>query len=198
MKLLENFFFAKRESAQEKEIHALQILNSGELAAVDCYGLAIRLIEDKQLIPVLEGALESHLKRCDFYASCLYKVTDGNKESAQWWRSIAHFTEFCASFISDRVMLSVLAAGEDFGYEQYIIHMPELDSKTYLQVKAELFPAQSKTLQTMSLLCACLCSEEQAHAQLSNAVKLEPVQVPDAVQYVQYPLSGEYPLPKAS
>lgn len=199
MSLLENVFtlLKRKESAEEKEIRALQILFAGELSAVDCYKLALRTVEDKQLIPVLEECLLSHRERTQDLEKRLESFHLYVPESSGCWGSIAHFAEFCAGFISDRAMMSVLAAGEDFGYDQYIIHMPELDSDSYQHARAGLFPAQAKTWQTMTLLCAWMKSEELAMAD-GRGTDLPGVVVLEAAQASSVPIIGENLLPKAS
>jgi hypothetical protein len=80
-------------------------------------------------------------------------------ESSGWWGAIARLVEGGAASISDRVAISVLVAGEDYGFTQYEQHMKDLDVATFAVAENELLPAQGKTLQTITLVSAYLRSE---------------------------------------
>lgn len=149
-----------KEFLRDKEVHALDVLLAGEIAAVEAYNLAIQRVKDVMVIPTLEECRNSHAMRIQFLRDRVERLGAEPPETGGWWGSAARFAEGGASIISDRVAMSVLAAGEDFGYEQYIQHMKDMDSYSYEIAKSQLLPAQSKTLQTMTLLCAWMRAEE--------------------------------------
>lgn len=143
-----------REFLYRKEIQALSTLLSGELSAIEAYNLAIEKVKDAELIPTLEQCRNSHALRIQHLRK---RMEDHGKEplrSSGWWGTFALAIEGGATMISDKVAMSVLAAGEDFGYEQYLDHMKDLDTESFELVEKELLPAQRQTLETMTLLCA--------------------------------------------
>ncbi len=154
-----------REFLDNKELTALSALLAGELSAIQAYNMAIDKVRNKHLIPTLEECRNSHALRVQPLRERMEAHGAPALRNAGWWGSFVSAVENGATFISDRVAMSVLCAGEDYGFEQYEKNMKDLDSESYELVDSELLPAQSQTLQTMTLLCAYLKSEETRIAQ---------------------------------
>ena len=150
-----------KEFLYRKEIHALSTLLSGELSAIDAYNLAIEKVKDADLVPTLEQCRNSHALRIQ---SLRQRMEDHGMQplrSAGWWGTFTLAIEGGATMISDKVAMSVLAAGEDFGHEQYTEHMKDLDTESFTLVENELLPAQTETLEIMKGLCAQLRGERK-------------------------------------
>lgn len=152
-----------------KEVTALTALLSGEISAAEAYKLAIQKVKHAQLIPTLEECCNSHASRVSALQERMEVLNEHPLESSGWWGAVARFVERSASAISDRVAMSVLVAGEDYGLAQYEQYMKDLDAETFSIVENNLLPAQARTLQTMILLCAQLHSE--AHKDESDKAK---------------------------
>lgn len=152
----------KKEFLQSREAKALHSLLAGEIAAVEAYDLAIARMRDREIIPTLEECRLSHELRVQILQERMDLLAEDHLESSGWWGVVTRFVENSAIVISDRVALSVLTAGEDFGFSQYELHMRDLDPQTYVLAENDLLPAQGRTLETMSLLCAVMRSEEHS------------------------------------
>lgn len=162
-----------REFLDNKELTALSALIAGELSAIQAYNLAIEKVRNKHLIPTLEECRNSHAVRVQPLRERMEAHGAPALRDAGWWGSFVSAVENGATFISDRVAMSVLCAGEDYGFEQYEKNMKDLDSESYDLVDGELLPAQAQTLQTMSLLCAYLKVEENRIAEEKSKLKEE-------------------------
>lgn len=149
-----------REFLESKEVQALSNLLSGELSAIQAYNLAIERVRNKHLIPTLEECRNSHALRIQPLRDRMEEHGVPPLRNSGWWGAFVSSVESGATFISDRVAMSVLAAGEDYGFEQYENNMKDLDTKSYELADEELLTAQAQTLQTMTLLCAYLRVEE--------------------------------------
>jgi hypothetical protein len=142
-----------------KEVRALSALLAGEISAVEAYNVAIENVKDVQLISTLEASRNSHALRVATLQERIEILGEDPLESSGWWGAVARFVEHSATLISDRVAMSVLAAGEDYGFGQYEQNMTDLDADSFSVAENELLPAQGRTLQTILLLCALLRSE---------------------------------------
>jgi len=142
-----------REFLHNKEIGALSTLLCGEISAVEAYNLAIENVKDESLLPVLEECRNSHAMRVVTLQDRMEYLQENALESSGWWGALARFVEGSATIISDKVALSVLAAGEDYGFTQYEQHIKDLDSETFDVALSELLPEQGKTLHAINNLC---------------------------------------------
>ena len=145
-----------REFLHDGEVKALAELLAGEISALDAYDLALERIRNQELRAKIREPRDSHALRIEQLKERLAALGESPDNTGKTWSAIARFVEGSAASISDRIALSVLAAGEEFGLEQYKHHMNELDSDSYDLVESEIVPAQQKTLQTMSSICARL------------------------------------------
>lgn len=161
MKLQESMRELLQKELQHGEVAALSTLLSGEIAAVDNYNHAIQHVRDTELIPTLENCRNSHAMRVQILQSRLEEMGAQHLKSAGVWGRLTRFIENLGSMISDKFALSVLAAGEDFGFEQYHSHRSSLDVDSRDLVERELLPMQSRTLETMSMLCGFLSEEKK-------------------------------------
>lgn len=153
-----------REFLHDGEVKALAELLAGEMSALDAYDLALGRIKNQDLKAKIRESRESHAARVERLKARLAALGEDPEQARAYW--IARLVEGSAASINDRIALSVLAAGEEFGLEQYKHHMNELDSDSYELVESEILPAQRKTLQTMSSICAQLRSpahKSEAH-----------------------------------
>lgn len=112
--------------------------------------LALQKVRNEDLIPTLEDCRNSHALRIQPLRERMEEHGAPPLRTAGWWGSFVAAIENGATFISDRVAMSVLATGEEYGIEQYEEHMKNLDSKSYTLVEDELLPAQAQTMQTMT------------------------------------------------
>ncbi len=154
-----------REFLREKELKALSALHSGELSALEAYELAIDRIKSPELIPLLERCRNSHRLRMNVLGERMSELGKEAENSAGFWGALSNFAEASATLISDRFAITVLAAGEEFGLEQYNLHMKDLDPVSFELCQRELLPAQCRTLENMTLLCAALRDEESKAVQ---------------------------------
>lgn len=148
-----------REYLHDKETHALISLLASEQAAVQTYDLAIRKIRDKELIPILENCRDSHDLRIRILKRRLQLHGDNIPDTAGWLGTVAGIVENGATIFGDRVSMSLLAAGEELELEQCQELMKDLDNDTYNIVEGGFLPAQKRTLETMTILCAWLKQE---------------------------------------
>jgi len=149
----------ERELPHQRERHALNVLLTGEHAAVDSYNLAIRKIKDQELIPVLENCRNSHATKVEELREHLHKLGDRDGETTGWIGALATALEGGATIFGDRAALSMLAAGEEYGLEQTKECMATVDDNSFELIEHELLPQQQKTYNTMQALCAWLKSE---------------------------------------
>ncbi len=148
-----------REYLHRKEIHSLSELLSGEISAVEAYNLAIEKVKDVHLVAKLEECRNSHAVRVATLQDRMEILGEHCLESSGWWGAVARFVESGAAAIGDKVSLSVLFAGEDYGFSQYGLHMKDLDSETFAIAESTLLPEQGKTLQTITQLNASVRNE---------------------------------------
>ncbi|MBX9687982.1 MAG: PA2169 family four-helix-bundle protein [Candidatus Obscuribacterales bacterium] len=153
-----------RKFLHQREVNALSSLLAGEIAAVNAYGICLRKAKDLRIIPPLEECKSSHALRIPILKQQLQMLGEEPLDSAGLWGMVCELVESGALFIGDRVAVSVLTAGEDFGFEQYEEHMKDLDNESYLIAEQSLLPAQANTLRTMTLLCAWIRSQEHEAA----------------------------------
>lgn len=156
MKLRESMRELLHKELQHGEVAALNTLLSGEIAAVDAYNFAMQHIKDVDLIPTLENCRNSHALRVQSLQNRLFALDSGHLRTAGFWGGFTKFIENCASLFGDKVFLTVLSAGEDFGAEQYNNHLSSLDVESRELVESELLPMQNRTFETMRMLCAFL------------------------------------------
>jgi hypothetical protein len=142
-----------REFLHSREIAALSNLLCGEISAVEAYNLAIENVKDESILPILEECRNSHALRVDILQDRMEYMHETALESSGWWGALARFVEGSATFLSDKVALSVLAAGEDYGFSQYELNLKDLDIESYETTISELLPEQGKTLKAINNLC---------------------------------------------
>ena len=154
MKLQESMKELLNRELEHGEAEAVGTLLSGEIAAVDAYNYAMQNVNEIDLIPTLETGRNSHAMRVQVLQSRLDQLHAKHPSSGGIWGGFTRTIQHVAGFLGDKVMMSVLAAGEDFGFEQYHSHLNSLDTETREMVERELLPMQARTLETMSMLCA--------------------------------------------
>lgn len=164
MKLQESMKELLHKELQHGEVSAISTLLTGEIAAVDNYNFAMQHIRDIDLIPTLETCRNSHAVRVQFLQNRLHQMNTKHVRTAGMWGSLTRFIENCACLFGDKVALSVLAAGEDFGYDQYNRHLSSLDVESKELVEAELLPMQARTLETMRMLCAFMSDSKERYS----------------------------------
>lgn len=169
MKLQDSMKEHLNKELQHGEVAALSTLLSGEIAAVDTYNFAMQHIRDIDLIPTLETCRNSHAVRVQFLQNRLHELGASHAKTAGMWGALTKTIEKCACMMGDKVALSVLAAGEDFGYDQYNNNLSSLDVDSRDLVETELLPMQARTLETMRMLCAFISDSRELRAKPTGA-----------------------------
>jgi hypothetical protein len=162
-----------RQLQKGRETSAVQSLLEGEISAVESYDVALKKVRDMNLVPVLEQCRKSHAQRAETLRNRIKKISETYLDSSGSWGAVARFVERGAAAIGDRVAMSVLAAGENYGFIQYEQHLKDLDAETFEVVQTELLPEQGDTLETMSLLCAFMKTHAQEKAEAEKHRKAE-------------------------
>lgn len=144
----------RRECLKDGEEKALSSLLTGEMAAVRAYDHAIDHVQDKLLVPGLKACRRSHLLRREMLKQRAREIGAQQLKTNNCWVNFTSFLEDAAFLLGDRVAMSVLAAGENYGLEQYDHLIGELDNDTYELARRTLFIDQKKTWHSMSNLCA--------------------------------------------
>lgn len=162
MKLQPSVKEALSRKLHDTEVSALSALLAGEISAVDTYNLALEKINDSVIITTLKQCRDSHARRVEVLRGCIKDMGENPPKSAGLWGVVARFAERGATIFSKKVAVNMLAAGEEFGLQQYENHVESLDSDSWKIVEKDLIPAQERTLRIMSSLCSWMQNMQRA------------------------------------
>lgn len=136
------------------EVSALNSLLSGEISAVENYNHAIQQVKDISLIPTLEDCRNSHAIRVAKLKERICELGGSSSDDSGVWGTVTALVEGTAALFGDRVVVAVLAGGEEYGTQQYNDNIEQLDMQSRKVVRKELLPAQKATQHLASRLNA--------------------------------------------
>lgn len=142
-----------KEYLHDKEVHSLKVLHGGELAAVEAYDIALNKVKDEESQHALQKCRDSHALRSRLLGYRLDCLNAHSEEGSGFWGTVTRAATSTAGLFGPRVLVSLLSAGEDYGFEQYDRHMKDLDSDSFELAETGLLPAQGESLHLMTNLC---------------------------------------------
>jgi demethoxyubiquinone hydroxylase (CLK1/Coq7/Cat5 family) len=139
--------------AKTQTIESLNELLRGELAAVETYNQALKVVKtDQEARRDLEECRSSHEDRVLRLRTEIRERGGEPSEASGAWGVFAKAVEGSAKAIGPTLAVSALEAGEDYGLREYEQLLPKLDTSARSIVSADIYPQQMRTHSIVSSL----------------------------------------------
>lgn len=117
----------------------------GELSAVESYRLALDRLEPSEFRATLVQCSRSHQERARLLTEAVLGRGGEPAESSGAWGSLVRMIERSALALGEGAAVAVLEEGEDYGRDDYIRELDELEPSARQLVEFAILPEQRRT-----------------------------------------------------